>query len=183
MEIRQLCKVVRQIVARNGKDAITRIRQGDSRGIDFSGIDFSGIDFSEMDFSDSDFIDSDFSGADFSGANFSGANFSGTYFERADFSGADFSGANFHEANFSGTYFSGADFSRTEGIRWADCSWHAHGECGRRLLALELPGGIKFFCGCFRGTEEGLREYIAERDPKLAPSCIRALEFCLGCFP
>ena len=71
MEIRQLLKIVRQIVTRNGAGAIARIRRRDFRGANFERIDFYS----------SNFHGANFSGTDFEGASFLGANFERSYFD------------------------------------------------------------------------------------------------------
>jgi hypothetical protein len=79
---------------------------------------------------------------------------------RADLSGADLSGA---VHSFAAVSFSG------------------HGECGRTLTALRLKEGdpVSLFCGCFTGTTEQLREYIAEGDAKYRKTRTLALDTVL----
>ena len=181
MQINQLMRIIRQIVDRNGtrnrKGAIARIRRGDFRYFDFRGVDFSGVDFSGESFEWAQFHC-----AKFRGANFCNARFNGTDFRRANFERAEFDRAKFRGAKFRGVKFEGANFAGSRGIRWADCSWHGHGEWGERLLAIELPHGIRYFCGDFCGSEESLLKYINAGAPKLIPSCLRALKFCRESF-
>jgi hypothetical protein len=69
------------------------------------------------------------------------------------------------------------------GLSVAACHWSGHGECGRQLLAVALPEGLHFYCGCFSGSAEELRTYIAGGKAVYAPSRTKALEFLLSCFP
>jgi len=115
--------------------------------------------------------------ANLSGANLSWANLNGADLREANLSGADLREADLREANLSG-----ANLAQVRGVRVADCQWSAHGECGRRLLAVELPTGLHFYCGCFSGNEASLRDYINANDPKLKASRRKALAFILSCF-
>ena len=56
-----------------------------------------------------------------------------------------------------------------------------HGECGRMLTAIcqKEVEGIRFFCGCFNGTEKELRDYIANGAANLRKTRTLALETCL----
>ena len=117
-------------------------------------------------------VRADLSRADLSRANLSWADLSWANLRWADLSGADLSGANLR----------GADLERVVGIRVADCQWSLHGECGRRLLAVELPTGLNFYCGCFSGNTDDLRNFIEGDDPTLKPSRLKALDFLLSCF-
>jgi hypothetical protein len=69
------------------------------------------------------------------------------------------------------------------GVAVAACHWSGHGERGRQLLAVALPEGLRFYCGCFNGSAEELRTYIADGQAVYAPSRTKALEFLLSCFP
>jgi hypothetical protein len=69
------------------------------------------------------------------------------------------------------------------GVAVAACLWSGHGERGRQLLAVALPEGLRFYCGCFSGSAEELRAYIADGKAVYAPSRTKALEFLLSCFP
>lgn len=134
----------------------------------------------------------DLSGAYLRGAYLSGANLSGAYLSGASLSGANLSGAKLRGANLSGAFLSGAnligadlsraDLSGVHGIRVAACHWTGHGEIGRMLNAVELPDGLRFYCGCFQGSEVELRDYIATTHAAYAESRTKALEFLLSCF-
>ena len=133
-------------------------------------------------------VRADLSGANLSGANLyradlSGADLSGANLYRANLSGADLYGANLYGANLSGANLYGANLERVGGIRVADCQWSSHGECGRRLIAVELPTGLNFYCGCFRGSTDELRDFInKDENHTLKPSRLKALDFLLSCF-
>ncbi len=106
---------------------------------------------------------------------------------RADLSdahlrGADLLQANLSGANLRGANLSDADLSLARGVRVAACHWTAHGEKGRLLNAVEIEGEVTFFCGCFRGNEQKLRDYISMHNPEHASSRTKALEFLLSCF-
>lgn len=92
--------------------------------------------------------------------------------KRANLSGADLSVAN----------LSGSNLSELTGIRVASCHWTGHGDCGRAINAVELPIGVYFYCGCFSGDEQTLRQYISNGDQALINSRTKALDFLLGCF-
>ena len=90
---------------------------------------------------------------------------------------ADLHYADLHCANLSYTNLSGADLRGANGILRAECSWTYHGECGRTLIAVFIDGVPRYFCGCFAGTEEELRTYIANGDCQLAASRTVAVDF------
>jgi len=117
------------------------------------------------------------SDADLSVANLRGANLSG-----ANLSGANLSGANLSVANLRGANMSDATLRQLQGLRVAACHWSNHGEKGRLLNAAEIHGKLMFFCGCFKGDEESLREYITADNSNYAASRTKALEFLLSCF-
>ena len=81
-------------------------------------------------------------------------------------------------AYLSGAYLSRADLSRADLSAWAQVSFAGHGECGRMLTAYQQTDEqpMQFQCGCFSGTEDELRAYIASHDATLAPSRLLAIE-------
>ena len=93
------------------------------------------------------------------------ADLCGAHLSCADLIGADLSGADLSRVSLSG-----AHLSSTLGIRYAVVSFAGHGECGRQLLGVETPEGLRFFCGCFQGTETELRDYIKAGDKIYRPS-------------
>jgi hypothetical protein len=158
------------IGSRDGRRA--NLGGADLRGIGLIGIDLRGTDIR---------------GADLRGTSLVGANLSRADLRLADLSRADLRGANLRRANLSGANLSGANFSGAYlegvvGVRVAACHWSGHGERGRQLLAVELPEGIMFYCGCFRGSESDLRKYISERSPEYKVSRRKALNFLRSCF-
>lgn len=94
--------------------------------------------------------------ADLSGANLSKADLSWANLSCADLSGADLSRVNLRWANLSGAV----------GIRYAQCSFDAHGETGRQLSGVVIAGELRLFCGCFAGTLAELDAYIDEGDER-----------------
>ena len=178
------------------KEALRRWQAKDFRKVNFSGMDFRGGDFHGLDFRKAHFHMTNFSGADFrwtdfrftnfrmanfGWTNFSGADFSGAFFHWASFAEVDFYGANFCSIKIKDMVLSGVDFSLSFGLIWAACGCSDQGEQGRTLLAIEFPFGIRYFFGCFSGSEKEFRRYIA-RDDRFAPSRLRALEFCRESF-
>jgi hypothetical protein len=64
----------------------------------------------------------------------------------------------------------------------ASCHWSAHGEHDRQLSAVLLHDGLRFYCGCFNGSEQELRSYIANGGAQYVASRTEALEFLLSRF-
>jgi hypothetical protein len=131
------------------------------------------------------------SGANLSGADLSGANLSGANLSGADLSGADLSGANLSGAILSGAYLSGADLSGAylssannlqevdRVIAVAQLQFSAHGACGRMLTAIKGERSVRLFCGCFTGSIEDLRAYIARGERRLQKTRSLALDTVL----
>jgi uncharacterized protein YjbI with pentapeptide repeats len=122
------------------------------------------------------------SGANLSGANLSGANLSRAYLSGADLSCAYLSGADLSGANLSRAYLSGADLSRANLSAFAQVSFSGHGECGRMLTAIRQKEGdeIRLFCGCFSGSVQDLRDYIAKGESRYAKTRTLALDTVLA---
>lgn len=97
---------------------------------------------------------------------------SGNGGNRADLSGSDLRNADLRCANLS----------EVTGVKVAACHWSSHGERGRQLGAVLLPDGLRFYCGCFSGSEQELRSYIANGGAQYVASRTKALEFLLSCF-
>ena len=142
-------------------------------GANLSGADLSGAYLSGAYLSGANLSGANLSGADLSRAYLSGANLSGANLSRADLSGAYLSRAYLSRANLSGADLSGANLSA-----WAQVSFAGHGECGRMLTAYQQTDEqpMQFQCGCFSGTEDELRAYIASDYATLAPSRLLAIE-------
>ena len=129
-----------------------------------------------------------FTGASLRGINLRGTNLRGTNLTRADLTRADLTGANLTRANLmranlTGADLTGADLTGTDltgvyPLTYAQVSFSSHGECGRMLTGVQQKGGgpTHFYCGCFFGTEQDLRSYIAEGPDNLKSSRTLALE-------
>jgi uncharacterized protein YjbI with pentapeptide repeats len=118
--------------------------------------------------------------ANLSGANLSYANLSYANLSRADLSRADLSGASLSGANLSGANLSYANLSAARGAIYAQCSFDGHGECDRQLSLIIIAGKPVFFCGCFKGSPDELRSYIANGADEHKASRTLAMEFCLA---
>ena len=86
---------------------------------------------------------------------------------RADLSRADLSDANLIGANLSGAVH-----------RWAQVAFMGHGECGRMLTAVIYAegGDTVYQCGCFSGSMDELKAYIANGPEAYKPSRNMAME-------
>ena len=120
-------------------------------------------------------IMADLSWADLSWANLSWADLSGANLSGANLSGANLSGANLSGANLSGANLSGANLSGAVGVTFAQVSFNWHGEIGRQLSAIKIDDAVVLFCGCFKGSEADLIEYIENGDEKYKQSRTVAL--------
>ena len=169
---------------------------GGSRA-DLSGASLSRANLSGAYLSGANLSGANLSGADLSGANLSGADLSGAYLSRADLSGADLSGADLSRADLSGADLSRANLSRAylsraylsradlSGAylsravhRWAQVAFMGHGECGRMLTAVIYAegGDTVYQCGCFSGSIDELKAYIANGSGAYKPSRTMAME-------
>ena len=122
-------------------------------------------------------------GADLGGANLGGANLTCANLGGAYLGGANLTDAYLGDANLAGAYLVGAYLGDANGkhipLRHSNSGGSWHGEAGRTLLCVEIKDDLRFFCGCFRGTEAELREHIARGEARLQPSRLRALDRCL----
>jgi len=89
--------------------------------------------------------------------------------------GASLYGANLSYADLTKTNFTDANLNHTilswsKGLMWASCGWA--GGPGNVLLAAKIKEKDIYFCHPFQGSFVELLEYIANDDPKLAPSRI-----------
>jgi hypothetical protein len=150
---------------------------------DLSGADLSGANLSRADLIGANLIGANLIGANLRAAQLSGANLGGADLSGANLSAAQLSWANLSGANLSAAELSGAHMQSVVGVAVAACHWSGHGERGRQLLAVALPEGLHFYCGCFSGSAEELRDYINSSHAVYAPSRTKALEFLLSCFP
>ena len=90
-------------------------------------------------------------------------------------SGANLRGANLSRADLRGADLRGADLSGAVGIIYAQVSFNWHGEIGRQLSAIKIDDAVVLFCGCFKGSEADLIEYIENGDEKYKQSRTVAL--------
>ena len=70
---------------------------------------------------------------------------------------------------------SGANLSGAVGVTFAQVSFNWHGEIGRQLSAIKIDDAVVLFCGCFKGSEADLIEYIENGDEKYKQSRTVAL--------
>jgi len=99
---------------------------------------------------------------------------------RADLHGADLRGANLSDANLRGADLSGADLSGATGLRYAQCSFDAHGERGRQLSGVVIAGELRLFCGCFSGTLAELDAYIDKGEERYKATRKLARDFIVA---
>jgi uncharacterized protein YjbI with pentapeptide repeats len=127
----------------------------------------------------------DLSGADFSWANLREADLSGANLSGADLRGADLSWANLREADLSGANLNRADLISANlngavGLRYAQCSFDAHGENGRQLSGVVIAGELRLFCGCFSGTLSDLDAYIDKGEERYKTTRKLARDFIVA---
>ena len=110
--------------------------------------------------------------------DFSGADLRSADLRSANLRSADLSGANLRSADLRSADLSGADLP--SGHHYAQISFDGHGECGRKLTIFKTPNSSTYACGCFVGTEQGLRDYIEAGDSKHVESRLYALTCLMG---
>ena len=130
------------------------------------------------------------SGADLRNANLSEANLSWAELRGADLSEANLRGANLRWANLSWANLSGAalrwanlswaNLSGAIALKYAQCSFDAHGESGRQLSAVVIAGELRLFCGCFAGTLAELDAYIDNGDERYKATRKLARDFIVA---
>jgi hypothetical protein len=152
----------------------------DLSGASLSGANLSGASLSGANLSGANLSYTSLSGANLSGASLSGASLSGASLSGASLSGANLSGASLSGASLSGADLRGASLSGARGVVYAQCSFDGHGECGRQLSLTIIAGKPVFFCGCFKGSPDELRAYIANGADEHKASRTLAMEFCLA---
>lgn len=130
--------------------------------------------------------------ADLSRASLRGADLNGANLRWANLSETDLRGANLSNARLRGASLRGADLRRADmngadlgAGRVAACYWTDHGECGRELLGVALPDDsgtlrLRLYCGCFAGSAQDLRDYIAAGEERYRQSRTAALDFALA---
>ena len=85
--------------------------------------------------------------------------------------------ANLTGANLRGAKINGGIYTARSAVQFS-----AHGECGRELSAIKTDAKenpITLYCGCFAGTPDELREYIAKGEDKYKQSRTLAMEMVL----
>ena len=120
------------------------------------------------------------SGANLSKANLSEAKLIGANLIEANLIGANLIGANLSGAKLREAYLREANLSETRGLTYAQCSFTAHGECGRQLLAVVIGAKMRFFCGCFVGSLAELDAYIEAGAPKYRATRRLARDFVVA---
>ena len=107
-------------------------------------------------------------GASLIGASLAGASLIGASLTRASLNGASLAGASLDRANLTDASLIGANLigasltSKTDIFQsMASVSFTGHGECGRTLMAIRGTESLTLRCGCFSGTVDDLRAYIA----------------------
>ena len=142
----------------------------DLRGADLSEANLRGAKLSEADLSAANLREADLRGADLSEADLSAANLREADLRGADLSEADLSAANLREADLRGAY----------ALKYAQCSFDAHGESGRQLSAVVIAGELRLFCGCFSGTLSELDAYIDKGEERYKATRKLARDFIVA---
>lgn len=119
-------------------------------------------------------------GADLYGANLCGANLRGADLYGANLCGANLCGADLCDANLCGAKLYGARLRDAEITATAVVAFTGHGQCGRQLLAVRAGDSVLLWCGCFHGTPEDLRAYIAGDEPRYRKTRTIALDTVLA---
>ena len=117
--------------------------------------------------------------ADLCFANLRSADLSSADLRFANLRSADLSFANLSSADLRSADLRFANLSSAKNLLYSACYFSGHGECGRQLLAVKIGEEIKLFCGCFKGDEKELRDYIEKGDEDLKASRLLALETVL----
>lgn len=192
MNERELCEVIRlHALWLNGQEGGKRadlsyadLREAYLARVDLAGAYLVGADFRGADLQGSDLARVDLARADLRGADLRGVDLEGAFLAGTDLRGASLRGACLREAYLARADLEGADLRGVDlesicGPAYYSVGWSGHGELGRHLLAVVIGDELKFFCGCFSGTEKELRKYIEEGDKIYKKSRLRALEIIL----
>ena len=94
-------------------------------------------------------------------------------------SGADLISANLNGADLSGANLNGANLNGAKIVSVAQISFTGHGECGRKLIAIQTETAIYICCGCFAGSPDELRAWIIGDEKRLAKTRTLALDTAL----
>jgi uncharacterized protein YjbI with pentapeptide repeats len=163
-------------------------------GANLSDADLSGANLIGANLSGANLRDADLSGAILSGANLrdailSGANLRDAKLSGVNLIGANLIGANLRDADLSGAILSGvnlsganlsdANLNGAKNISVAQLSFTEHGQCGRTLTAIQTKKEIHILCGCFSGSPDELRAWIAGDEKRFAKTRTLALDTAL----
>jgi uncharacterized protein YjbI with pentapeptide repeats len=154
------------------------LSSADLRGANLSSANLKGADLCGADLCGADLCGADLDYANLKGAYLCGANLCGANLKGADLYGADLGYANLSEANLSSADLCGADL-RGSVDNFATVSFSGHGEYGRVLTVIVRGEKIELFCGCFYGSVEDLRNYIADGEECLKRTRTLALDTVL----
>ena len=141
---------------------------------DMYGADLSYANLYDSDLRKANLRNANLMHADLRWADLRGADLDGAILIHTNLMGTDLEGANLTEVQLAGAYV-----YRSSGINYAVCGFTGHGECGRQLLAVEINSEVILFCGCFRGNEKELRDYIEKGKEEFKESRLIALETVL----
>ena len=160
------------------------LSDADLHGANLRGANLRDANLTDANLTDANLRYADLRGADLHGADLRGAdlrytNLTNANLRYADLHGADLHGADLHGANLRGANLSGANLSGAKIEAMASVQFNAHGECGRMLLAIKDGDAVTMFCGCFSGSPDELRTYIANGDEAYRKSRVLALETVL----
>ena len=137
------------------------LRGSNLRGSNLRGSDLRGSDLSWCDLSESNLSESNLRGSDLRGSDLRGSNLSESDLRRSDLRGSDLS-----ESDLRGSNLSWCNLSGSIGLDYAQISFNGFGERNRLISLVDInrDGNPIFFCGCFKGTNEELIDYIDYSD-------------------
>lgn len=142
-------------------------------------VDLGGCDLTGTDFSGADLTGSRLSDLKAPGAHFEDTNLRDVDFRSSVLTNASFLSAKMYGARLTDTWLRDTVFSRVHGVRYASVGFTGHGEGGRLLTVVKINKRAVFFCGCFRGSEIELWEFIRQGNPQLRASRRLALKTVL----
>jgi hypothetical protein len=125
--------------------------------------------------SDGELGEMDLSYTDLSGARMDGADLSNADLRYAILIGTDLRYADLTGTRLEGANLSDALLSYSTGLDWAICGWTDHDMLGGALIGALIGDAARYFYIEMSGTEEWLRERIAESNDER--SRLVALEF------
>jgi len=139
-----------------------------------------GANLREADLSEANLRGANLREANLSWANLSGADLRNANLSEANLSWAELRGADLSEANLRGANLREADLRGAYALKYAQCSFDAHGESGRQLSAVVIAGELRLFCGCFAGTLAELDAYIDNGDERYKATRKLARDFIVA---